>query len=542
MANKPTYVLGINGGVRMGYQDISAALSKNGEIIAAIEEERLNRIKHSPGQIPYLSIKKVLQIAQINLEEVDLVVSHGSTWGEAYESVLRKHFKMYFNYCPPINRVHHHLAHAASTYYASGFKEAMVLSIDASGDGISLQKAIGSDGNLEIVEQIPRTNSLGIYYSLITQFCGFTRDSDEYKLMGLAPYGDPNKIKLDWLLDTIDGGYKFNQNYIQKLEPGQPQPSRQQAIYDDKIFEILGNPRIPGSILTQHYKDVAAAAQLKLEDTLIQIVTDFHKKTGLRKLCLAGGVALNCSANMLLMNLPWLNDVYIQPAAGDNGISLGCAYLGSKALNETPQKMASAYLGDSYSNSEIEQYLKLFNLSYQKIISPEKEAAKLVAQGKVIGWFQGKMEFGPRALGSRSILASPLIPEMKAIINQKIKFREGFRPFCPSVLEEDFSEYFEGKQHKSPYMTINYKVISTKIPSATHVNGTARIQTVNKTQNPLFYNYLLELKHISGHGISLNTSFNRSNEPIVASPKDAVSVFYGSGLDALIIGNFLLIK
>ena len=242
-------ILGINGGVRLGYQDVSAVLLRDGKVLAAVEEERLSRIKHSPGQLPYRSIQEVLSIAGLQMRDVDVVATHGSTWGDGYEEVLKRYFKYNFNASPKITRYHHHLCHAASTYYASGYEDAMVLTIDASGDGVSMQRAIGRGSELTIVEQVPRTNSLGILYSMMTQFCGFTRDSDEYKLMGLAPYGNPNRVDLSFLVDLNSKGFKVNQRYMYGAEPGQPQSSRQQAIFNKKVIDQLGAPRIPGSDL-----------------------------------------------------------------------------------------------------------------------------------------------------------------------------------------------------------------------------------------------------------------------------------------------------
>ncbi len=536
-------ILGINGGIRMGYQDISAALVVDGKVVAAIEEERLNRIKHSAGQIPYLAITEVLKIANLTINDVDYVASHGSTWGDAYVNVLKEYFNRCFGFCPKIERVHHHVAHAASTYYASGFDEAMVLTMDASGDGIALQKAIGKGQELKVVEQVSRTNSLGIFYAMMTQFCGFVRDTDEYKLMGLAPYGDPSKVDLSEVFKVNTNGYLFDTKFIKELVPGQPQPTKHQAIFNEKLTNLLGKSRIPNQPITQHYKNIAAATQLNLKNALVALVTDFHHQTGIRKLCLAGGVALNCAANQFLMELDFIDEIYIQPAAGDNGISLGAAYVVAKELGDTIQPMEHAYLGNQFSNDDVKSILNLTGVRFTHCENPAQVAAKLVAENKVIGWFQGRMEYGPRALGNRSILANPIADNMKSIINAKIKFRESFRPFCPSVLEEDVVEHFTGKQNKSPYMTINYKVKDpSKLVSVSHVDDTARIQTVNNTNNLLYYNYLTELKKEIGVGVSINTSFNRNKEPIVNTPIQAISAFYGSGMDALMIGNYLLKK
>ena len=537
------YILGINGGVRAGYQDVSTVLVQDGRVIYAINEERLNRKKHSAGQLPYLGIIEALKFANIAIEDIDYLATHGSTWGEQYEDVLKEYMRYQFGHCPKIIRVHHHMAHAASAYYGSGYDEAMILTMDASGDGIAIQKAKGKEGKIEILEQIPRSNSLGIFYSMMTQFCGFTRDTDEYKLMGLAAYGNPTKISLDEVLEVGTNGFKANPDFLKTLQPGAPQGSRQQAAFSDKLFQLLGEPRLPSTPFSDYYKDVAAASQQKLEEAILSIVKSLHEETGLRRLCLAGGVALNCEVNQQLMNLDFIDAIFVQPASGDDGISLGAAWLVSEENGQKPIPPSNYYLGNLYTNDDLLKYFELTGVQVKNISNPAKQAAELVAQDKVIAWFQGRDEFGPRALGARSILANPQHPDMKHIINKKIKFREGFRPFCPSVLEEDAMLYFDGKQAVAPYMTINYQVkAGHNIPSITHVNNTARIQTVNKDQNPLYYAYLRELKENIGLGMSINTSFNRNQEPMIHNPIEAISAFYGSGIDAMIIGDFLLEK
>jgi carbamoyltransferase len=297
--------------------------------------------------------------------------------------------------------------------------------------------------------------------------------------------------------------------------------------------------------MTNFYKDVAASAQQHFENVLLKVTKFYIDKTGNKNLCLVGGAALNCVANQQLMNADFVDDIFIQPAAGDAGISLGAAWLASKTSDISPIQTNDTYLGSSYSDEEIETILKISNLNYSFSQNVSKEAAEAINQNKVIGWFQGRMEFGPRALGNRSILANPTSPEMQSIVNEKIKFRESFRPFCPSVLEEDAHLYFEGKQVLSPYMTITYKVkneVISKIPSVTHIDKTARIQTVNQNQNPLFYNLLFELKKMNGHGVVMNTSFNLSHEPIVCNPRDAIATFFASGMDVLFLGNFKIEK
>lgn len=539
------YILGINGGVRMGYQDISATLIKDGKILFAIEEERLNRIKFSPGQLPEMSIEESLKQAGISIRDVDIIASHGSTWGDTYANILKDYFKYTFGYCPPLEFVHHHDAHAASAFYGSGFDKSMILTMDASGDGVSTQLSIGNGDKMELFRRYSRPDSLGIYYSLITQLCGFRRDSDEYKLMGLAAYGNKNNFDFSRVLYFNNGEFHLNEDYMKPIAPGASQPTRQEMAFSNLLTDQFGKKRLKREPIDQHYKDIAASAQKQLEEVILGIVRYFHEQTGLRKICLAGGVALNCLANQKIMNLDFIDDVYVQPASSDAGISMGAAMYVSAKKGEKPLPLLSALLGMEYSNDEIETALKEINIEYKKIEDPAKEAAKLVANNKVIGWFQNRMEFGPRALGARSILANPAMPDVKNIINNKIKHREDYRPFCPSVIEEESGHYFIGKLQSAPFMNITFDVreeMQNKIPGVVHNDGTARIQTVNKHTNALYYDFLIELKKLTGHPVVVNTSFNNNNEPIVATPADAIATFYRTGLDALIIGCFLINK
>lgn len=539
-------VLGINGGVRVGYQDVSAVVIIDGKIVAAVEEERLNRIKFSPGQISEKSVHEALRIANISINEVDCIATHGSTWGETYENILTNYFINTFGYCPPIKRFHHHDAHAASTYYASGYKQALIVTIDHSGDGVSTQIAIGNREGIRTIKRYSRPDSLGVFYTMITQYCGFVRDSDEYKLMGLSSYGDRNSFDWNWLLSIENGEYTIDPMYIIGMNDGDPSPTRQQMLFNKKFIDkIEHKKRLPEEPITDFYKNIAASAQKHFEDILLNIIEYQISKTGIKKICLAGGSALNCVANQKIMNSLLVDDIYIQPAAGDNGISLGAAYLASHLEGFKINKMDTLYLGSSYSDEEIEYALNTAQSKFEKIENPSFIAAKLVYSGKVVAWFQGSAEFGPRALGNRSILANPTNKEVGDLVNNKIKFRESYRPFCPSVLEEDFNLFFEGKQPLAANMTITYDVkpeIIDKIPAVVHIDNTARIQTVNIEQNELFYKFLIELKHLNGIGMSLNTSFNKKHEPIVNSPLDALATFYSCGLDALVIGNYLVLK
>ncbi len=534
--------LGINGGVRAGYQDVSAVLLRDGSVVAAVEEERLSRVKHSAGQLPFLAVHEVLSLGGISIREVDVIATHGSTWGVQYEDVLKEYFMYNFGHCPRILRYHHHLCHAASAYYASGMDEAMIITVDASGDGISLQKAIGRGVHLDVKEQITRDNSLGLFYAMMTQFCGFNRDTDEYKLMGLAPYGNPESIDLSFLLEWGNGTYQVNADFMKQYAPGKPQGSRQQAVFNQNLLQRLGSPRVPGSIMDERFVNIAAATQRMLEEAICEVVQGMATQTGLRKLCVAGGVALNCAANRKLLALDCLDELYVQPAAGDAGISLGAAYLASAEAGIRPRPMTTVKLGREFSSSETEDSFNKLGIRHQKVSQPWSVVGDLILKGNVVGWMEGRAEFGPRALGSRSILASPFNPEMKTIINHRVKFREGFRPFCPSVLESDFNKAFRSSLSVLPFMTINVDVISDDYPSVTHVDRTARVQTVSAGDEGNFRKVLQSVKEVTGTGMVVNTSFNRNREPMVYSVMDAVSAFYGSGMDSLIVGDFLLRK
>lgn len=539
-------VLGINGGYRLAYQDVSACLVENGMVLAAIEEERLSRVKFSPGKLPYLSVLEVLKIGEKKISDVNLVAFHGSTWESSFEEKITEYFKNYFGFAPPIKRFHHHDCHAASTYFASGYSHALIITLDNSGDGVSLQVSLGKETNLEVIQRFERPNSLGIFYSLITQYCGFVRDSDEYKVMGLSSYGNRYAFDFSWLINFEKGILKIDQTYIQQFLPGAPSPHRDEMLFSEKFIDKMKFPkRIPGSEISDFYKDVAASAQYHFENLILRIAEYYCTKTEVKNLCLAGGAALNCVANQQLMNAPFLNSFFVQPASGDSGISLGAAWMASLEMSAKPVPPKNYYTGKVFSNVEVENYLKTCGINYQYVQEPWLNAAKLIAENKVIGWFQGGAEFGPRALGNRSILANPCNTNMQQIVNEKIKFREGFRPFCPSVLEEDAHLFFEGKQPVAPHMTITYDVkpeVREIIPAVTHVDGTARIQTVNKNENELFYKLLLELKKINGYGVVLNTSFNLSHEPMVYSPQHALATFYSSGLDVLFLSNFMITK
>lgn len=539
-------VLGINGGFRQGYQDVSACLVKNGELLAAVEEERLNRVKFSPGRLPHLSINEVLRIASISIHDVDTIAFHGSTWGNEFDEKLSAYFVQHFGYCPPIKRYHHHDCHTAASFYSSGFEQSLVFTMDNSGDGASLQVCVGDNGKLRMLKRYQRPLSLGVYYSLFTQYCGFTKDSDEYKLMGLAAYGNPERFDFSWLLDFRENELFLDTQYIITVPALAPSLHRDEMNFNEKFVARLGRKRrLPSQPIDDFYKDVAASAQRHLEKMVLELIKYYTHHTGIHHVCTAGGVALNCLMNQKIMDASFVHNLFVQPASSDAGISLGAAWLAASEMGDVPIKPAHAFYGNEYSNENILQVLDICRVAYQYIENPAEKAATYIAEGKVIGWFQGRMEFGPRALGNRSILANPALPGVQALVNQKIKFRDSFRPFGASVLESDVHTYFEGRGAQAPYMTINYRVKENYkqiLLGVTHADSTCRIQTVDASQNPLYHELLTHLKHKTGHGVCLNTSFNLNHEPIVCTPQQALSSFFGSGLDVLFMGNYMIIK
>ncbi|MBK8698385.1 MAG: nodulation protein [Saprospiraceae bacterium] len=523
--SKHMNILGINGGFRQGYQDVSAVLVCQGEVIAAIEEERLSRVKFSAGKLPYLAIQEVLRIGNLAIQDIQVVAFHGSTWEPAIEERLAEYFIHHFGYAPPVQRFHHHHCHAASAYYASGFEEALVVTIDNSGDGISTQIAVGQQKLLHVLKQFDRSQSIGFYYSLINQYCGFVKDSDEYKLMGLSSYGQRHSMDLDWLLNFEQGELKLCADYIRTVPAKAPPLHRDDMNFSPAFKTRMGAPRrLPGTAITDFYKDVAASAQQHLEDVVLKMLLHYAAVTGQRKLCMAGGVALNCVMNQRILESGAFAEVFIQPASSDAGISLGAAWLAAAQAGDTPVITTHTYHGNDYPDASIQQVLDSCQIPYSIPADIVATAASLIAQNKVVGWFQGRMEYGPRALGNRSILANATQAGMNDRVNHKIKLRESFRPFCPSVLQEDAALYFDAPLLPLPYMTVTVKVrpaMQALIPAVTHVDGTARIQTVNATQNPLYYKLLNQIKLQTGHGVVLNTSFNLGHEPIVCTPRDA---------------------
>jgi carbamoyltransferase len=546
--------------------DSSACIVRDGHLLFAVAEERLSRIKHD-ARFPRLSIQACLDFAQAKPEQVSQVCfgwppprqllghdlkcyalgrrpltylnilnsirSFLSMW---HQRGGRNPYTMHFGPTPTRMRfVDHHLAHAISAYAFSGFEEAAVVVMDGRGAWEATSIWHGRNGRLEHILTIPFPDSVGFFYSEFTAYLGFQRNSDEWKVMGLAPYGEPG-TKLDTFIDPQAEPYRV---YARRLF-GNGNGSF------SSLTPLLGPARAPESEIDERHKNIAYAVQDACELAMISVVRMAVEKTRCRNLCLAGGVALNSKGNGKIAASRLVDKIFVQPAASDEGVALGAAlapYLenGGRLPNNV---MRHAYLGPAFDDSAIERALRTYKLSYTRLNDPAATAAELLSQGKILGWFQGRMEFGPRALGSRSILADARDPEMNAKVNNAVKFREWWRPFAPSLKKEAAGEYLESATD-SPFMILTAQVRPEKrwvIPSVTHVDGSARPQTVEKEINPLYWRLLDEFEKRTGVPVIMNTSFNLRGEAIVHTPTDAVRTFFSSGMDALVIGSFLVEK
>ncbi len=556
------YILGVNATMN----DSSACLIKDGKVVAAIEEERLTRNKFEK-QRPRRAINHCLKTAGISLEEVDYI---GYTWQpwlylraelamrlrrlprRPLESIYAlvqmdyiaashlndiRYFKQVNGKKPRV--LNHHLCHLASSFLLSPFERAAILSVDNRGEKATTVMALGEGSNIKVLKQINIPHSLGKVYSGITYHLGFRPDKDEYKVMGLASYGQPSfydVFKKIVLLDS-NGGYKIDGSYCNYDLEGRP---------TQKLIDLIGPPRQYAEPVTQHHMDIAASLQQVHEEAILHLVSQLYKLTGEENLCLAGGVCYNSVANGRIESESSFKNFYTPPYVGDSGTALGAAFyvynniLGKKRVEVVDR----ASFGPSYTDEEIQGFLETCKVRYRKETNIAQAAAKLLAEGNILGWFQGGMEFGPRALGCRSILADPRRAEMKDLVNKYVKRREEFRPFAPSVLEEDMGDYFNARV-PSPFMTsvcLVHQDKRDKIPAVTHFDGSARIQTVNRQTNPIYWNLINEFKKISGVPVVLNTSFNVRDEPIVCSPLDALGCFFSSGMDYLAIGGFIVSK
>ena len=528
--------------------NVAAALMVDGELLAFAEEERFTRVKHAPRSFPRRAMDYCLAQAGLGLGDVDEIAigmeQHWSTvlpnlWppqppGFALGKVMRNfkqigrgNARLPFSLKDP--RVHfcnHHLSHVASSFYVSGFDRAAFISLDGAGGGESGMLGWGEGTRLTVDRRVTNAGSWGVLYEMVTDRLGFRAHSHEGKTMGLAAYGEPDPDRFDF------------------IDWSGPVPRLDRAGMRRHLRAIPR--RDPAAEFTDEHRNLAATVQHTLERALLAMTRHLTERSGSRALCMAGGVALNCSANGMLLASGAVDDIYVQPASSDAGVALGAAVLRHvQVTGERPRFVFDhAYWGPSYSDEEIERVLVEAKLPYERPNSIEERTAGLLADGRIVGWFQGRMEAGPRALGGRSILADPAVPGMKEKVNGEVKHREMWRPFAPSMLEEDIGEYVE-KPYRSPFMILAFQARDDRVDAfraATHVDGTARVQGVTREANPRYYRLIEAFKARTGRGVILNTSFNDAEEPLVCSPRDAIRTFASTGLDALALGPFLIQK
>lgn len=577
---KPTYILGLNS----FHADASAVLLRDGELVAAVAEERLNRVKHFAG-FPALAVKEVLDIAGIGIGDVDHIGINKDSRANLLKKFLfavtnlgriakmarqRLEYRAKVKDTPnllcsalgvprdqlraKVHNIEHHLCHVASAFLVSGFDRAAVMSIDGFGDFASVMTAWGQGSDIAILDRLLFPHSLGVLYTMICQFIGYDKYGDEGKVMGLAPYGQPTymdfmarlvrlkprgrvELNLEYFLHHVEGvDYSFD-------EEGNPTVA---PLYSPAMVREFGPARVRGGELTQRDMDLAASLQKCLERAYFHILNHLYEQTRCDALCLAGGVALNSVANGLIFENTPFRRVYTQPAAGDDGTALGAAYYIANCVlgRPRPPAMDHACTGREFTGADIEDALKGHEeLSAEHVADDElfRLTAAAIARGEIVGWFQGKMEWGPRALGNRSIVAHPGLADMKDILNSRIKHREWFRPFAPSVLEEHVGDYFENT-HPSPFMMLVYRTrpeVRERLCAINHVDNTGRLQTVSRQSNPRYHALISAFQVQTGLPVVLNTSFNE-NEPIVCTPQQAVACFLRTRMDLLVLGNWLV--
>ncbi len=560
------YILGIS----CYYHDSAACLIKNGVLVAAAEEERFTREKHD-NSFPINSINYCLKQAGIKSDKLDYVTFYEkpllkferilhtfvktfpkSFW-YFYKAVpswineklrLPKILKKKLKYNGPLLFVSHHLSHAASAFLDSPFKESAILTFDGVGEWATATLGHAKNSNIKMITEVEFPHSLGLFYSAFTAYLGFKVNNDEYKVMGLAAYGKPTYYRKLRKLISIkdDGSFRLNMNYFAY--------EYRQKMFNRKLVRLLGPARKKGQKLTERYQNIAATVQKITEEIIIKAARYAYTLTKSKNLCLAGGVALNCVANGKILRNTSFKKIFIQPAAGDSGCALGAAFYVYNTILKKPRKyiLNNVFFGPSYDNKAIQNFLDENHIKYDCVEDRKllPLVAKLIWKNHIVGWYQGRMEFGPRALGNRSILANPCNPKMKDILNKKVKHREEFRPFAPAVIAEEASKYFEmGLVDESPYMLQTFDVVASqkkKLPSITHIDGTARIQTVTRKQNPRYYDLIKEFKKLSKVPVIINTSFNVRGEPIVCTPKHAYNCFKHTKIDYLIMGNYFVRK
>jgi carbamoyltransferase len=552
-------------GISAGYHDSACCLLQDGDLVAAAQEERFSRIKHDKS-FPRRAFRYCLEHSGLTIADIDcvayyedpthklgrqiwmgLVADSSESRREAILNRLarikpQRMIRSLLGYEGPIEIVDHHLSHAASSFFFSGFEEAAIMTVDGVGDWPTTTYGRGQGSQIERFEQVDFPDSLGFFYSAITSYLGFEVNDGEYKVMGLAPYGKPLYVdQIRQLVEVMPGGqYRLNMKYFAFLT--------QDLMYSEHLCSLLGRPpREPESEILPFYQDVARSAQVVLEEILLEKARYLHAKVPSENLCMAGGVALNCVANRRILKEGPFKRLFVQPAAGDAGGSVGAAAMAHVRLTgERPVRktLEHVYFGPSFSSPEVGELLRSTSANFQDYWGKERDLIRVtvdhLVNGKVIGWFQGRMEFGPRALGARSILADPRRPDMRDRINALVKMREAFRPFAPAILQSRVEEHFD-LDHPSPFMLETCQVISDiDLPAIEHVDGSARVQTVDPGVNPRFAALLEEFYRRTGCPILLNTSFNMRGEPIVCTPFDAIMCFVRSKIDLLVMEDFIL--
>lgn len=553
-------------GISCNYHDSAACLIKNGEVVVAVQEERFNRIKNSP-EFPINAINYCIQKGGITFDDIDyigfyekpflkfsrVIIDHLQAWPCSLKSFLNTmpnwlqdrliiplKLDKEIGFKGKVFFIKHHLSHAASAFFVSPFEEAAILTADAVGEWATMTYGMGKGNEIKIIKEIQYPNSLGLLYTAVTTYLGFAAHEGEGTVMALASCGEPRYLEKLKKMVTVkpDGSYILDQRFF-----GFNKGSR---MYSHKFIKVFGPERKPEGKLEDRHKDIAASLQKFIEEILVTIARHIYDETKLNRLCLAGGLFLNCVANSKILEQSQFKEIYIQPASGDSGGALGVAAYIDHSILKNPRRyvMRHAYLGTEYSPGQIKSILLNKNIVFKEFTDEalSKFIAKEISQDKIVGWFQGKMEFGPRALGNRSILANPRNPAIKEILNLKVKQREPFRPYAPAVLEERAKEFFE-LQCASPFMLLAPMVKSGKkelIPGVVHVDGTARVQTVSKNTNQKLWQLIKEFDNITGIPIIINTSFNLRGEPIVCAPEDAIDCFQRSKMDYLVLGNFVI--
>jgi carbamoyltransferase len=577
-------------GINAYHGNASAAIVCEGRLVAAVEEERFNRVKYAAG-FPAQAIRYCLKEAGLTLAEIDHVAVPRDPYARLatklfyaarMPSFARERVKVLAKFTgvpealaqvfesdpkklkAKFHRVEHHQAHLASSFFVSPFERAALLSADGLGDFASTMWGTGNGSHMNIDGAIAFPHSLGLFYSGVTQYLGFPKFGDEYKVMGLAAYGEPEQMEAFREIVRFDArsngnGFRLGLDYFTHHRTG-PEMSWAEAdktptlgkMFSEEMPKRLGPARTAEEPLEQRHRNLAASLQARLEDVYLGMLKKLGKRTGLKAVCLAGGVAFNCVANGKIFEATPFERVYVHPAAGDAGLAVGAAYYVWHQKLGKPRSFAMdhAYWGPGYSREEIRNAIDsngLVQKGFRVVEMAEQElvrnTAAIIADGKILGWFQGRCEWGPRALGNRSIVADPRRPEMKETLNRRIKHRESFRPFAPSILAETTGDYFE-KSHPSPFMTLAYPVRTEKrgsIPAPTHVDGTGRLQTVTREANPRYHALISAFRDLTGVPVVLNTSFN-DNEPIVCKPDEGIDCFLRTQMDALVMGDFLITK